>query len=169
MVSGASTHAPVAANHTPSAELFEVVEQEAFDGRETDVQWQTVLLSPLGEASVLHEGKWELPSATMFRHRVTLQNRYAPAMQQRPLHMLMVRGRLPRLYAHCLGASANPRLTVTSSAGDDGAGEASVAQVVLGHEFEFAARFEDKHLARLVRHKRQPVAIDGRRTELALR
>lgn len=57
-------------------------EQEAFDGRDNDVQRQTVRLSPLGEASVLHEGKWELPSATMFRHRVTLQNRYAPAMQQ---------------------------------------------------------------------------------------
>ena len=57
-------------------------EAEAFDGRDTDVQRQTVRLSPLGEVSVLHEGKWELPSATMFRHRVTLQNRYAPAMQQ---------------------------------------------------------------------------------------
>ncbi len=37
-----------------------------------------------------------------------------PAMQTRPLHMLMLRGALPGLYAHCLGASANPRLTVTS-------------------------------------------------------
>jgi hypothetical protein len=40
--------------------------------------------------------------------------RDTPAMQRRPLHMLMLRGRLPPLYAHCLGASANPRLSVTS-------------------------------------------------------
>lgn len=37
-----------------------------------------------------------------------------PAMQLRPLHMLMARGNLPPLYAHCLGLSSNPRLTVTS-------------------------------------------------------
>ncbi|MDJ0739528.1 MAG: FAD-dependent oxidoreductase [Gammaproteobacteria bacterium] len=37
-----------------------------------------------------------------------------PRMQTRPLHMLMLRGALPMLHAHCLGASANPRLTVTS-------------------------------------------------------
>jgi glycine/D-amino acid oxidase-like deaminating enzyme len=45
--------------------------------------------------------------------------RASPRMQLRPLRMLMLRGRLPALYAHCLGASANPRLTVTSSGGDD--------------------------------------------------
>lgn len=37
-----------------------------------------------------------------------------PAQQLRPLHMLMVRGPLPPFFAHCLGPSANPRLTVTS-------------------------------------------------------
>jgi len=40
--------------------------------------------------------------------------RKTPQMQRRPLHMLMARGLLPKLYAHCLGASANPRLTITS-------------------------------------------------------
>lgn len=40
-----------------------------------------------------------------------------PVMQLRPLHMLMLRGRLPAMFAHCLGASANPRLTVTSYPG----------------------------------------------------
>jgi glycerol-3-phosphate dehydrogenase len=40
--------------------------------------------------------------------------REGPQMQRRPLHMLMARGNLPSLYAHCLGASANPRLTITS-------------------------------------------------------
>ena len=40
--------------------------------------------------------------------------RRQPAMQQRPLHMLMLKGRLPRVYAHCLGASTSPRITITS-------------------------------------------------------
>jgi len=40
--------------------------------------------------------------------------RVRPAMQRRPLHMLMARGKLPPLYAHCLGAGTNPRITVTS-------------------------------------------------------
>ncbi len=40
--------------------------------------------------------------------------RARPAMQRRPLHMLMARGQLPPLYAHCLGAGTNPRITVTS-------------------------------------------------------
>lgn len=37
-----------------------------------------------------------------------------PAMQLRPLHMLVLRGKLPPLFAHCLGAQASPRLTITS-------------------------------------------------------
>ncbi len=37
-----------------------------------------------------------------------------PKMQLRPLHMVMLKGQLPQVYAHCLGASANPRLTITS-------------------------------------------------------
>ena len=42
----------------------------------------------------------------------------APAMQLRPLHMVMARSRrpggLPLIYGHCLGASTVPRLTITS-------------------------------------------------------
>ncbi|MCF6281754.1 MAG: FAD-binding oxidoreductase [Candidatus Polarisedimenticolaceae bacterium] len=37
-----------------------------------------------------------------------------PEMQLRPLHMVMLRGKLPALHAHALGTSANPRLTITS-------------------------------------------------------
>ena len=45
----------------------------------------------------------------------------APAMQLRPLQMVMLRGALPEmLYAHCLGASANPRITITSHRDLDG-------------------------------------------------
>ena len=42
--------------------------------------------------------------------------RAKPEMQLRPLQMVMVRGGLPeKLYAHCLGVSVNPRITITSS------------------------------------------------------
>lgn len=45
----------------------------------------------------------------------------SPAMQLRPLHMVLVRGALPgALYGHCMSASVNPRLTVTSHADRQG-------------------------------------------------
>jgi glycerol-3-phosphate dehydrogenase len=41
--------------------------------------------------------------------------RARPTMQLRPLHMVMVRGMLPEaIYAHCLGASTNPRITIST-------------------------------------------------------
>ncbi|OWL90991.1 NAD(P)/FAD-dependent oxidoreductase [Halopseudomonas aestusnigri] len=44
-----------------------------------------------------------------------------PAMQRRPLQMVLVKGPdLPPLYAHCLGASPKPRLTVTTHPCEDG-------------------------------------------------
>ncbi len=45
-----------------------------------------------------------------------------PAMQLRALKMVMLRGNLPeKIYAHCLEASVNPRLTITSH--EDNKGE----------------------------------------------
>ncbi|WP_040259646.1 NAD(P)/FAD-dependent oxidoreductase [Pseudomonas massiliensis] len=44
-----------------------------------------------------------------------------PAMQRRPLHMVLVKGAaLKPLYAHCLGGGPKPRLTVTTHPGSDG-------------------------------------------------
>ena len=70
--------------------------------------------------------------------------RQAPRMQTRPLHMLMLRGALPPLFAHCLGASANPRLTITSAARDGGqvwylGGELAERGVGLAPEAQIAA------------------------------
>ncbi len=46
---------------------------------------------------------------------LSLIGRETPAMQLRPLQMVLLRGGLPEmLYAHCLGASVNPRITITS-------------------------------------------------------
>lgn len=43
-----------------------------------------------------------------------------PRMQRRPLHMLMARGELPDLWAHCVELSPTPRLTITSRREPDG-------------------------------------------------
>jgi len=44
-----------------------------------------------------------------------------PAMQRRPLHMVMVKGpTLKPLYAHCLGGGPKPRITVTTHPAADG-------------------------------------------------
>lgn len=44
-----------------------------------------------------------------------------PAMQRRPLHMVMLKApTLKPLYAHCLGSGPKPRLTVTSHPAADG-------------------------------------------------
>ena len=44
-----------------------------------------------------------------------------PAMQRRPLHMVMAKGAaLKPLYAHCLGGGPKPRITVTSHPASDG-------------------------------------------------
>ncbi|MFA5679009.1 MAG: FAD-dependent oxidoreductase [Pseudomonas sp.] len=44
-----------------------------------------------------------------------------PAMQRRPLQMVLVKGpTLPPLYAHCLGSSPKPRITVTTHPCADG-------------------------------------------------
>jgi glycerol-3-phosphate dehydrogenase len=43
-----------------------------------------------------------------------------PAMQLRPLHMVIAKGDLPSMYAHCLGSSSTPRITITSTPMKDG-------------------------------------------------
>ena len=44
-----------------------------------------------------------------------------PAMQRRPLQMVLAKGpNLPALYAHCLGSSPKPRVTVTTHPCNDG-------------------------------------------------
>lgn len=46
--------------------------------------------------------------------------RHTPLMQRRPVHMTLLKSSyLPAVYAHCLSASANPRLTITSTRVDD--------------------------------------------------
>ncbi|KRT55674.1 Glycerol-3-phosphate dehydrogenase [endosymbiont of Ridgeia piscesae] len=74
------------------------------DGRQLEIRSRRILLSAgAGNQTLLRR-----------------LGRDTPAMQRRPLQMVMLRGALPQLYAHCLGASANPRLTITSYPVADG-------------------------------------------------
>lgn len=74
-----------------------------IDGREVRAR-RIVLTAGAGNAELLA--------------RLGLQQ---PAMQRRPLHMVMVRAAtLKPLYAHCLGGGSKPRLTVTSHPTDQG-------------------------------------------------
>lgn len=51
---------------------------------------------------------------------LNLLGRDHPAMQLRPLHMAVVKGDLPLLFAHCLGSGTTPRITITSCPTADG-------------------------------------------------
>ena len=45
----------------------------------------------------------------------------SPAMQLRPLHMVMMRGNIPhKLYAHCIDVGPTPRLTITTHPAENG-------------------------------------------------
>lgn len=72
---------------------------EAVDGEIWNIAAEKIILSAgKGNADLLKQ-----------------MGRDVPEMQLRPLQMVMVRGGLPeKLYAHCLGASVNPRITITS-------------------------------------------------------
>jgi glycerol-3-phosphate dehydrogenase len=43
-----------------------------------------------------------------------------PAMQLRPLHMVIAKGDLPNIHAHCLGSGSTPRITITSASMTEG-------------------------------------------------
>jgi glycerol-3-phosphate dehydrogenase len=79
-----------------------------------------------------------------------------PAMQRRPLHMVMVKGStLKPLYAHCLGGGPKPRITVTTHPAANGqwvwylGGEISEADGVAREPAEQIA-FARKELAQLL-------------------
>jgi glycerol-3-phosphate dehydrogenase len=74
-----------------------------------------VLKASDGTAWYVHTKRVVLAAGQGNARLLTAMARETPAMQLRPLQMVMLRGGLPEmLYAHCLGASVNPRLTITS-------------------------------------------------------
>lgn len=74
----------------------------------------------------------------------------AVQMQRRPLKMMLVRHRLPhRLYAHCLGQSNKPRLTVTTHELPDG----SLVWYLGGDLAEQGAAMSDAQLTQFTRRE----------------
>jgi glycerol-3-phosphate dehydrogenase len=81
----------------------------------TDGEAPEVVLSTAGATLRVRARRVVLAAGEGNAELLAALGRQTPAMQRRPLHMVLVRGPLPDdLYAHCLGASATPRLTVTS-------------------------------------------------------
>lgn len=79
-----------------------------------------------------------------------------PAMQKRPLHMVLVKApSLKPLFAHCLGSGPKPRMTITSHPADDGqlvwylGGELAEAEGVARDE-QAQIRHAQQELAALV-------------------
>ncbi|MGM0594918.1 MAG: FAD-dependent oxidoreductase, partial [Pseudomonadota bacterium] len=117
-------------------------------------------------------------------------DRSAPAMQLRPLNMVIMRARQGaawpgELYAHCLGPSANPRITITThydAAGrplwylggqvaEEGVGRSHLAQVAAAKK-ELAELFPWLDLSAmewgtLPIERAEPLMVDGRRPDNA--
>ena len=109
-----------------------------------------------------------------------------PAMQRRPLQMVMLRGELPEgVYAHCLGASANPRITITThydaqgtpvwylggQLAEEGVGRSDAEQIAVARE-ELGTLLpwidlSDVQWATLPIDRAEPQTADGSRPETA--
>ncbi len=86
---------------------------EPLGSGETRIQWQ-------GTERVIEVRQVVLAAGSGNAALLGKLGRERPRMQLRPLHMVMARGDLPALYAHCLGVGATPRVTITSYPSSDG-------------------------------------------------
>lgn len=102
--------------HTPVLELVERPIKASASGNTetTSIGYAIKAQTPTGqtlhinaEHIVCTAGEGNEDLAIRFAAKV-------PAMQRRPLQMILLRGDLPALYAHALGASALPEITITS-------------------------------------------------------
>ena len=106
--------------------IFKINETTALQLSKSDRGWQVQLDGGLGDTKVQFDAR-RLVFAAGKGNAALLEKcgRSTPAMQLRPLLMVMLRGScehpLPgELYAHCLGASANPRITITTHYDSEG-------------------------------------------------
>lgn len=78
---------------------------ETVDGEQYEIRYgKLILMAGPGNAALL-----------------ALAGLSRPAMQLRPLKMVMVRGGITeKVFAHCMGAGINPRVTITSHTDNDG-------------------------------------------------
>ncbi len=71
--------------------------------------------SQQGDRYRFHAAKTIFLAGQGNEHLLSVFGYERPKMQRRPLRMVVIRGNLhDRIYAHCLGASVNPRITITS-------------------------------------------------------
>ncbi len=79
-----------------------------------DHQLQTVTIKQQDEQLQL-SAKHYVFAAGNHNMQLLQQQTPAVAMQQRPLHMIMLKqAQLPRLYAHCIGSNSNPLITIST-------------------------------------------------------
>jgi len=104
--------------------IFKLPAMEDMQLKRSDIGWQLGLAE--GEQTLTIDAR-RLVFAAGKGNASLLEKcgRTAPAMQLRPLNMVMLRGSreqpLPgELYAHCLGPSSNPRITITTHYDSEG-------------------------------------------------
>ena len=80
-----------------------------------------LISSVISDAFEIHTKKIILSSGEGNEELLQKLNIDSPKMQRRPLQMVLMKSiKLPRLYAHCIGASTKPIATITSHTHSDG-------------------------------------------------
>ncbi len=142
----------------PVLDTASLVEAMAAPQRDVIFQADEMKLDPEQPGSVLLSGARRIEAQRLVLcagagNEALLQQlgRERPQMQRRPLHMVMLRGKaLPAgVYAHCLGANALPRITITSHRDATGntlwyiGGQPAEQGVQRGREEQIAATREE--------------------------
>ena len=87
------------------------INQESFE----PLDGRVVVESKAGENYLFHYRKIIFIAGEGNEFLLSRFDRKQPEMQRRPLKMVVMRGvQKDMIYAHCLGASVNPRITITS-------------------------------------------------------
>ncbi len=112
----------LAEKHAPRTLKLEEADELAFDVSSDGRVRAVRIASAVGHAPIELHPKHVVFAAGAgnadLRARVGLS---ASRAQLRPLHMVLVRGALPMLFAHCVdGVSAKPRVTITSAIDREG-------------------------------------------------
>ena len=93
------------------------------------IDWDRASLERDGRKGVIRGDGWELQAQQFIltagagnEELVSALGGTEPAMQRRPLQQVLMKHQYPApFYGHCTGASASPRLTISSHRGQDGA------------------------------------------------
>jgi glycerol-3-phosphate dehydrogenase len=104
--------------------IYKLPEEGRYRIEQCEAEWH-VTLNAAGQPLDFRARRLVFTAGSGNSSLLRMIGRDAPAMQVRPLQMVMVRGSkespLPgELYAHGLGTSANPRITITSHHDRDG-------------------------------------------------